>query len=79
MANQIQFNTYGDANVLEYTKYSPKDPAPDEIQVANKAIGLNYIDTYFRSGLLSSCSISLRSWHGSLWNCRENRNRCYGH
>lgn len=51
MAHRIQFHTHGEANVLEYAEYSPKDPEPNEVQVANKAIGINYIDTYFRSGL----------------------------
>ncbi|CAK8742125.1 Quinone oxidoreductase 1 [Sodalis praecaptivus] len=27
------------------------DPGPGEVQIENKAIGINYIDTYVRSGL----------------------------
>ncbi|MEA5720460.1 YopJ family acetyltransferase, partial [Salmonella enterica subsp. enterica serovar Virginia] len=29
----------------------PTEPAEHEIQVENKAIGINFIDTYIRSGL----------------------------
>ena len=32
-------------------EFTPIDPAEHEIQVENKAIGINYIDTYIRSGL----------------------------
>jgi NADPH2:quinone reductase len=32
-------------------EFTPTDPAENEVQVENKAIGINYIDTYIRSGL----------------------------
>lgn len=32
-------------------EFTPADPAENEIQVKNKAIGINFIDTYIRSGL----------------------------
>ena len=32
-------------------KFDIKSPGPDELKVTNHAIGLNYIDTYHRSGL----------------------------
>lgn len=51
MAKRIQFSTNGGPEVLTYVDYTPADPAANEVQVANKAIGLNYIDTYVRSGL----------------------------
>jgi NADPH2:quinone reductase len=31
-------------------EFNPTDPAENEVQVENKAIGINYIDTYIRSG-----------------------------
>lgn len=37
--------------VLQYVDFTPVDPAAGEVQVENKAIGINYIDTYVRSGL----------------------------
>lgn len=51
MAKRIQFSVLGGPEVLQYVDFTPPDPAPDEVQVANKAIGINYIDTYVRSGL----------------------------
>jgi NADPH2:quinone reductase len=51
MAKRIQFSSNGGPEVLEFVDYEPKDPGPQEIRVRNHAIGLNYIDTYFRSGL----------------------------
>ncbi|MCC3702387.1 quinone oxidoreductase [Rouxiella badensis] len=51
MAKRIQFSATGGPEVLEYVDFEPKDPAAGEVQVENKAIGINYIDTYVRSGL----------------------------
>lgn len=51
MAKRIQFSAHGGPEVLEYVDFDPKDPAAGEIQVSNKAIGINYIDTYIRGGL----------------------------
>ncbi|MFF7707247.1 NADPH:quinone reductase [Pseudomonas sp. NPDC007930] len=51
MAKRIQFNATGGPEVLEYVDYTPAEPGPQEVRVRNKAIGLNYIDTYFRGGL----------------------------
>ena len=38
-------------DVLELQEVNVGSPGPDEIKVTNHAIGLNYIDTYHRSGL----------------------------
>ncbi len=51
MAKRIQFSQHGGSDVLEYRDYQPAAPGPREVRVANQAIGLNFIDTYFRSGL----------------------------
>jgi NADPH2:quinone reductase len=51
MVMRIQFNRHGGPEVLEYTDYNPAAPGPNEVRVQNQAIGLNFIDTYFRSGL----------------------------
>ena len=37
--------------MLQAVEFTPRDPAEHEIQVENKAIGINYIDTYVRGGL----------------------------
>ena len=51
MAKRIQFSAHGGPEVLEFVDFQPAEPGPLEVRVRNKAIGLNYIDTYFRSGL----------------------------
>ncbi|WP_433768262.1 NADPH:quinone reductase [Pseudomonas putida] len=51
MAKRIQFRAHGGPEVLEYVDYQPAAPGPKEVRVSNKAIGLNFIDTYYRSGL----------------------------
>lgn len=57
MAKRIQFSTTGGPEVLQYVDFTPADPAADEVQVENKAIGINYIDTYIRSGLYAPPSM----------------------
>ena len=51
MAKRIQFSATGGPEVLQYVDFTPKDPDEGEVQVENKAIGINFIDTYVRSGL----------------------------
>ncbi|SEM63726.1 NADPH2:quinone reductase [Pseudomonas sp. ok272] len=51
MAKRIQFRAHGGPEVLEYVDYQSPEPGPQQVRVRNQAIGLNFIDTYFRSGL----------------------------
>ena len=51
MAKSIVIKKNGGPEVLELQDVDIKSPGPDEIKVTNHAIGLNYIDTYHRSGL----------------------------
>ena len=51
MATRIEFQQHGGPEVLKAVEFTPVDPAENEVQVENKAIGINYIDTYIRSGL----------------------------
>ena len=44
-------NKTGGAEVLEVKDITLDKPSPDEVTIEQKAIGLNYIDTYHRSGL----------------------------
>ncbi|CAM3199933.1 quinone oxidoreductase, NADPH-dependent [Xenorhabdus nematophila ATCC 19061] len=57
MAKRIEFSSTGGPEVLRYCDFTPADPAPDEVQVENKAIGINYIDTYVRSGLYPTAGL----------------------
>jgi NADPH:quinone reductase len=57
MAKRIQFSTTGGPEVLEYVDFEPAKPGPQQVLLRNKAIGVNYIDTYFRSGLYPAPSL----------------------
>jgi NADPH:quinone reductase len=47
----IRFSEVGGPEVLKLVEVSIDDPKPGEVQLRHTAIGLNYIDTYHRSGL----------------------------
>ena len=49
----VQVSSHGDSSVLEYVASSIPTPGENQVIVANKAVGLNFIDTYHRSGLYS--------------------------
>lgn len=51
MAIRIEFSKHGGPEVLNAVEFTPNAPGENEVQVENKAIGINYIDTYIRSGL----------------------------
>ena len=51
MPKSIIINTTGGPEVLELKDVDVKSPRPNEIKIKNYAIGLNFIDTYHRSGL----------------------------
>ena len=47
----IEITQHGDPEVLELKDIKLGKPGADEVTIEQKAIGLNYIDTYHRSGL----------------------------
>ena len=47
----VEINKTGGAEVLEIKDITLSKPGPEEVTIEQKAIGLNYIDTYHRSGL----------------------------
>ena len=51
MATAIRLARTGGPEVLELADIAVGDPGPGEVRVRHTAIGLNYIDTYHRSGL----------------------------
>jgi len=51
MTSAIRFTTYGGPDVLQWEPVTVGDPGPGEARVRHTAVGLNYIDTYQRSGL----------------------------
>ena len=57
MAKRIQFSQHGGPEVLQLVEFDPAPPGPGQVRVRNHAIGLNFIDTYFRSGLYAPPSL----------------------
>ena len=53
MANAIFVREHGTADVLRWEPFDPGAPAPGEVQIEHRAVGLNFIDVYDRSGLYS--------------------------
>jgi len=51
MSMRIQFSRHGGPEVLDYCAYQPAGLGDQEVLVKNHAIGLNFIDIYYRSGL----------------------------
>ncbi|MES2074360.1 MAG: quinone oxidoreductase [Pseudomonadota bacterium] len=51
MTKAVRMNRVGGPEVMELVEVALGAPGPGEAQVRHKAIGLNYIDVYFRSGL----------------------------
>ena len=51
MTKIIMIEKHGGPEVLQLKNIEIGKPAPNEVLVENKAIGLNFIDTYHRSGL----------------------------
>jgi len=50
MAKAVIIKKTGGPEVLEIKNVDIKDPRPDQVLIEQKAIGLNYIDTYHRKG-----------------------------
>ena len=51
MAKAIRIHDYGGPEALSFDDVDPGTPGPGEVLVRHTAIGLNFIDTYHRSGL----------------------------
>ena len=51
MAYAIRFHQTGGPEVLAWEAVEPGEPGPGEARVRHEAVGLNFIDTYHRTGL----------------------------
>src|SRR3977135_2361697 len=51
MIKAIRFEKPGGSDVLQYVDYDLPPPAKGQVQVRHTAIGVNFIDTYHRTGL----------------------------
>jgi len=46
----IQIDRHGPPDVMRVVELDVRDPGPDEVRVRQHAVGLNFIDLYFRTG-----------------------------
>jgi NADPH2:quinone reductase len=51
MTKAIRIHANGGPEVLTYEDFDPGHPGPGQIRIRQTAIGLNFIDVYFRTGL----------------------------
>jgi len=57
MPHAIRFHKTGGPEVLQWEEVSVGKPGPGEARVRHTAVGLNYVETYFRSGLYPAPSM----------------------
>lgn len=48
---RIEIQKHGDPSVMQWVDAEVEAPAANEVQIEQKAVGLNFIDIYFRTGL----------------------------
>ncbi len=53
----IRVHRHGGPDVLAYEDINMGEPGPGEGRVGNRAIGVNFVDTYLRSGFAEGTSI----------------------
>ena len=51
MAHAVRFYETGGPDVLKSEEVTVGDPGPGEVRIRHEAVGLNFADTYFRTGL----------------------------
>ncbi|WP_407555332.1 quinone oxidoreductase [Streptomyces sp. Pv4-95] len=51
MAHAVRFHETGGPDVLRWEKVTVGRPGPGEVRIRHVAVGLNFADTYFRTGL----------------------------
>ncbi len=66
-----QFAKHGGPDVLEFKELTLGKPGRGEALVRHEAIGLNYIDTYQRSGLYPMRCRAASAWRRPAWSRRS--------
>ena len=51
MTTVVKFHETGGPEVLRFERAEVGDPGPGQVRVRHEAVGLNFADTYFRSGI----------------------------
>lgn len=54
MTKAIRFHEFGGPEVLKFENITLPEPGEGEVRLRHTAIGLNFVDTYYRSGLYKS-------------------------
>jgi NADPH2:quinone reductase len=57
MVHVIRMHATGGPEVLRFEEVEPPPPGPGEVRIRQRAVGLNYIDVYQRSGLYKLASL----------------------
>ena len=57
MSHAIRIHAYGGPDAMQWDDVPTPEPGPAEVLVHHTAIGLNYIDVYFRNGLYKAPSL----------------------
>jgi NADPH2:quinone reductase len=57
MAHAVRIHEIGGPEVLTWEAVEAGDPGPGEVRIRQRAVGLNFIDTYHRSGLYKLASL----------------------
>ena len=57
MPHAIRIHKHGGPDVLAYEQVEVGAPGPGEVRLRQRAVGVNYIDTYQRSGLYKLASL----------------------
>ena len=59
MSKAIRIHANGGPEVMKWEDIPTPDPGPNEALIKQEAVGLNYIDVYFRTGLYTAPSMPL--------------------
>ncbi len=59
MSHAIRIHHHGGPEVMRWEEVPRPDPGPGEVLVRHTAVGLNYIDVYFRTGLYKVPSLPI--------------------
>jgi NADPH:quinone reductase-like Zn-dependent oxidoreductase len=63
MAHAIRMHETGGPDVLRWEEVAVGNPGPGQARLRHVAVGLNFADTYFRTGLYPiHCGALMRFW-----------------
>lgn len=65
MTKAVRIHAYGGPEVLKWEQVPTPRPGPNEALIRHEAIGLNYIDIYFRTGLYKAALPSVLGMEGA--------------